>query len=174
MRVIGIDPGLTRCGLAAVEVDSSRKVRLLDVRICRTPTDAELGVRLRGVEVAIEAIIAQFNPESLAVERVFSQHNVRTVMGTAQAAGVAALVAARLNVPIGFHTPSEVKAAVTGSGRADKRQIATMISRIVGVQVDGPPDGTDAIALAICHAWRSPAQQRINAALRGAALGVTR
>lgn len=169
MRVVGIDPGLTRCGLAAVEVDASRKVRLLDVSVCRTPPSADVGDRLSGVEAAIIEMVKQFDPDAIAVERVFSQHNVRTVMGTAQAAGVAALVAARLNVPIGFHTPSEVKAAVTGSGRADKRQIAMMVSRIVGVQIDAPADGTDAVALAICHAWRAPAQNRIQAALNGAA-----
>ena len=91
----------------------------------------------------------------VAVERVFAQHNVRTVMGTAQAAGVAMLVAARRGLPVALHTPSEVKAAVTGSGRADKAQVATMVTRILGWPSGRrPADAADALALAICHVWR--------------------
>ncbi|MEI8084359.1 MAG: crossover junction endodeoxyribonuclease RuvC [Actinomycetes bacterium] len=156
MRIIGVDPGLTRCGLAVVEVDPGRKVRLLTVEVVKSDHTQDLGVRLWGVERAIDRLITEYHPDALAIERVFSQHNVRTVMGTAQAAGIAALVAARRAVPVAFHTPSEVKAAVTGSGRADKKQVATMVGRIVAAQVEGPADATDAVALAICHGWRAP------------------
>ena len=102
----------------------------------------------------------------MAVERVFSQHNVRTVMGTAQASAVAIVVAARRGLPVALHTPSEVKAAVTGSGRADKAQVGSMVTRLL--RLDEPPkpaDAADALALAICHIWRGGAQQRIAAAL---------
>lgn len=161
MRVLGIDPGLTRCGLAVVDVDGRRRVSLVFADVVRSDTDAPVGRRLLGIEERISAVVAEFSPTTIAVEQVFSQHNVRTVIGTAQAAGVASLVATRMGIPMAFHTPSEVKAAVTGSGRADKAQVATMVSRIVGMPLQGPADLTDAIALAICHAWRFPAQQRI-------------
>jgi crossover junction endodeoxyribonuclease RuvC len=101
----------------------------------------------------------------VAVERVFSQHNVRTVMGTAQAGAVAILGAARAGVPVVLHTPSEVKAAVTGNGRADKAQVATMVTRLL--RLAGPPkpaDAADALALAICQQWRGPAAARLAAA----------
>jgi crossover junction endodeoxyribonuclease RuvC len=172
MRVLGVDPGLTRCGLAVVEVDASRRVRLVSALVVGTPPATDLGLRLQRVEQAIAELIREHSPDSVAVERVFSQHNVRTVMGTAQAAGVAALVAARYEVPMTFHTPSEVKAAVTGSGRADKAQVAAMVSRIVGAKVDGPADLTDAVALAICHGWRSPAQTALARAALAMKAGV--
>ncbi len=165
MRVLGVDPGLTRCGLAVVDVHAARRVSLVFADVIRTPADAGLGARLSLVEAAIGSAIDEFSPTAIAVEQVFSQHNVRTVIGTAQAAGVAALVAERAGVPLQFHTPSEVKAAVTGSGRADKRQVAAMVSRIVGGPVPGPADLTDAVALAICHGWRFPTQQRLRVAV---------
>lgn len=165
MRVLGVDPGLTRCGLAVVDVHAARRVSLVFADVVRTPTAAQLGERLSVVESAIVSAIAEFAPTAVAVEQVFSQHNVRTVIGTAQAAGVAALVADRAGLPLQFHTPSEVKAAVTGSGRADKKQVAVMVSRIVGGPVPGPADLTDAVALAICHGWRFPSQQRLQTAV---------
>ncbi len=165
MRVIGVDPGLTRCGIAVIDAGAGRSVTLLNVEVARTPTSVELGDRLVLLERAFIAAIAEFSPDAVAIERVFSQHNVRTVTGTAQASGIAALVAARSGVRVAFHTPSEVKASVTGSGVAGKAQVATMVSRIVGLTVDGPADATDAIALAICHAWRAPAQRAIDAAV---------
>lgn len=165
MRVLGVDPGLTRCGIAVIDAGAGRNVTLLKVEVARTPTGDELGDRLALLEQAFLGTIAQFRPDAVAIERVFSQHNVRTVTGTAQASGIAALVAARSGIRVAFHTPSEVKAAVTGSGVADKTQVATMVSRIVGQPISGPADATDAIALAICHAWRGPAQQAIDAAV---------
>lgn len=161
MRVLGIDPGLTRCGFAIVDVESTRRVSLVQADVIRTPKESEIGSRLLTIESTLADLVAAFSPTHMAVEQVFSQHNVQTVIGTAQAAGVAALVAARAGVPLAFHTPSEVKAAVTGSGRADKAQVASMVSRIVGRPVAGPADLTDAVALAICHGWRFPTQQRL-------------
>ncbi len=164
MRVLAVDPGLTRCGFAVVDVESTRRVSLVAADVIRTPKEAPLGDRLLTIEEGLVALIALHHPTHVAVEQVFSQHNVQTVIGTAQAAGVAALVGARSGLPLTFHTPSEVKAAVTGSGRADKAQVAAMVSRIVGRPLTGPADLTDAVALGICHGWRFPSQSRLKAA----------
>jgi len=153
--VLGIDPGLTRCGLGAVDSLPGRRVTLVAVDVIRTPPHAELAVRLLGISEAVEGWLDQLQPDVLAVERVFSQHNLRTVMGTAQAAGVAVLAAARRGIPVAVHTPSEVKAAVTGSGRSGKEQVAAMVTRILSLpEAPRPADAADALALAICHLWR--------------------
>ncbi|MCU1545687.1 MAG: crossover junction endodeoxyribonuclease RuvC [Homoserinimonas sp.] len=154
-RVLGIDPGLTRCGVGIVDVTPTRKAALVHVTVIRTPPDMPLEQRLLGIANGIEELLEEYQPESVALERVFAQHNVRTVMGTAQASGVALHLAARRGLAVGLHTPSEVKASITGYGAADKRQVATMVARVLGL--DSPPtpaDASDALALAICHAWR--------------------
>lgn len=156
MRVLGIDPGLTRCGVGVVDVEPDRRATLVHVGVIRTDKDAGLETRLMAVSRGIRDLLTEFSPHSLAVERVFAQHNLRTVMGTAQASGVALLAAAEHGIPVGLHTPSEVKAAVTGYGTADKQQVAAMVARVL--RLDAPPtpaDASDALALAICHAWRS-------------------
>lgn len=155
MRVLGVDPGLTRCGLGVVEGTRGRAVSLVAVDVVRTPPGEDLAIRLLGIAEAVEGWLDQVNPDVVAVERVFSQHNVRTVMGTAQAAGVAVLAAARRGIPVAVHTPSEVKAAVTGDGRAGKQQVAAMVTRILTLPATPrPADAADALALAICHLWR--------------------
>ena len=169
MRVLGVDPGLTRCGIGVVEGVPGRPPVLVAVGVIRTPPDASIGERLVLLERGIEEWLEAQQPEAVAVERVFSQHNVRTVMGTAQASAVAIVAAARRGLPVALHTPSEVKAAITGSGRADKVQVATMVTRVLRLTVaPKPADATDALALAICHLWRGPAQQRLAAAVVGA------
>ncbi|WP_197429963.1 crossover junction endodeoxyribonuclease RuvC [Auraticoccus cholistanensis] len=158
---MGIDPGLTRCGFGVVEGVPGRAPTLVDVGVARTPAELDVARRLVMVEVAVEEWVRTHRPEVVAVERVFAQHNVNTVMGTAQAAGVAMLVAARHGQPVVLHTPSEVKAAVTGSGRADKSQVGIMVARIL--KLDAPPkpaDAADAVALAIAHVWRGPTLNR--------------
>jgi crossover junction endodeoxyribonuclease RuvC len=153
VRVLGVDPGLTRCGLGVVEGVTGRAPSLVAVDVVRTRADAGIGTRLLELDLAIEAFIATYRPEAVAVERVFSQHNVRTVMGTAQASAVAILVAARHGLPVALHTPSEMKAAVTGSGRADKVQVTAMVTRILRLAAPPTPaDAADALGLAICHA----------------------
>ncbi|WP_097886210.1 crossover junction endodeoxyribonuclease RuvC [Streptomyces sp. st140] len=166
MRVLGVDPGLTRCGVGVVEGVAGRPLTMLGVGVVRTPADAELGDRLVAVEQGIEAWLDEYSPGYVAVERVFAQHNVRTVMGTAQASAIAMLCAARRGIPVALHTPSEVKAAVTGSGRAEKAQVGAMVTRLL--RLDAPPkpaDAADALALAICHIWRAPAQNRLQQAV---------
>ncbi len=174
MRVLGIDPGLTRCGFAVVDVYATRRVSLVLADVIRTSKDVELGERLLAIEAALSAVIADHAPTHVAVEQVFSQHNIQSVIGTAQAAGIATLVAARARIPATFHTPTEVKAAVTGTGRADKAQVAAMVSRIVGRPLSGPADLTDAVALAICHGWRFPSQQRLRDAAGSSGTRVAR
>jgi crossover junction endodeoxyribonuclease RuvC len=162
MRVLGVDPGLTRCGLGLVDGAPGRPLSLVDVMVVRTPAEEDLGPRLVSIERAIDSWLDRYSPEVVTVERVFSQHNVRTVMGTAQASAIAAVAAARRGIPVVLHTPSEVKAAVTGSGRADKAQVAAMVARILRLPAaPTPADATDALALAICHVWRGGAQQRL-------------
>lgn len=170
VRVLGVDPGLTRCGVGVVGGRVGGPLTLVDVDVVRTPADLEVAQRLLQLEQGIEAAIIQHRPDVVAVERLFSQRNVRTVMGTAQASGVAILVAARHGITVRLHTPSEVKAAITGSGRADKAQVAQMVSRLL--RLTSPPkpaDATDALALAICQVWRGGAATRLETAMAKAA-----
>ena len=157
-RVLGVDPGLTRCGLGVVEGVPGRPPSLVATGVVRTDADQDIAGRLLAIEEEIERWLTEYRPDAVAVERVFSQNNVRTVMGTAQAGAVAIVCAARRGLPVALHTPSEVKAAVTGSGRADKDQVTLMVMRLLRMtDRPRPADAADALALAICHLWRAPA-----------------
>ncbi|MFC4562601.1 crossover junction endodeoxyribonuclease RuvC [Nocardiopsis mangrovi] len=165
MRVLGIDPGLTRCGVGVVDGAIGRPLAFVAAGVVRTPSDGDLAARLLGIERGIEGWLDSHAPEAVAVERVFAQHNVSTVMGTAQASAIAITCAARRGLPVALHTPSEVKAAVTGSGRAEKAQVQTMVARLLHLDAaPKPADAADAVALAICHIWRGGAQARVAAA----------
>jgi crossover junction endodeoxyribonuclease RuvC len=165
VRVLGVDPGMTRCGIGVVDGAPGRTLTLVNVDVIRTPADAEVGDRLVVIADAVAAAITAFSPDVVAVERVFSQHNVRTVMGTAQVAGLAIVAATRAGIPVALHTPSEVKASVTGSGRADKAQVGAMVSRLLRLaETPRPADAADALALAICQLWRGAAHARLAAA----------
>lgn len=165
--IMGIDPGLTRCGIAVVSQKSLREISLVEVGVILTPAEAPLDQRLLQIEKEIESWIVRNRPGVVAVERVFAQHNVRTVMGTGQAAGIALLIAARHGISVAMHTPSEVKAAVTGSGRAGKVQVAEMVKRILNLEtIPKPVDATDALALAITHAWRGSGTSRLALAVK--------
>jgi crossover junction endodeoxyribonuclease RuvC len=170
VRVLGVDPGLTRCGIAVVDGGTGRAVTCVAVDTVRTPPEADLAERLLAVSDAVEGWLDLHKPEVVAVERVFSQYNVQTAMGTAQAGGVVAVAAARRGLKVEFHTPSEVKAAVTGSGRADKAQVTAMVMRLLKLQEKpATADAADALALAICHIWRAPMRARLAEAERRAA-----
>jgi crossover junction endodeoxyribonuclease RuvC len=167
-RVFGVDPGLTRCGLGVVEGVPGRPPSLVAVGVVRTAAADDIATRLLAIETEIERWLTEYQPETVAVERVFSQHNVRTVMGTAQAGAVAIVCAARRGLPVALHTPSEVKAAVTGNGRADKDQVTAMVMRLLRMpERPRPADAADALALAICHLWRVPAVAARQASLSG-------
>ena len=172
MRVLGIDPGLTRCGMGVVDGDVGRPLTLVDVNVLRTASSEPVPTRLVTIEKGIEAWIEEYAPDAVAVERVFARSDVSTIMGTAQASGIAMVVAARRGLPVALHTPSEVKAAVSGSGRADKAQVAAMVARILRLSAPPKPaDAADALALAITHVWRGGAQARIEAAVAAAGKG---
>ena len=169
VRVMGVDPGLTRCGVGVVDGAPGQALALIEVVVIRTPPDAPLAERLTSLEQALEQLVERHRPEVIAVERVFSQHNLRTVMGTAQAGAVAALAAGRRGIPLSLRTPSEVKAAVTGSGRADKAQVTMMVTRVLGLsEAVRPADAADALALAITEIWRGGAERRLQAAMERA------
>lgn len=169
MRVLGIDPGLTRCGLGVVEGDLGRPLRLVDVGVLRTSSHLPVAERLVTIERGVEAWIEEHRPDAVAVERVFARSDVSTVMGTAQASGLAMVAAAKRGLPLGLHTPSEVKAAVSGNGRATKQQVGAMVTRILRLEAaPRPADAADALALAITHLWRGGAQARLEAAVAAA------
>lgn len=175
MRVLGIDPGLTRCGVGVVDGRIGRPLSLVEVGVLKTSTELPIEQRLLLVSRGIDAWIEATSPDAIAVERVFAQANLRTVMGTAQVSGLALLAAANRGIPVAMHTPSEVKAAVTGNGRADKAQVGAMVTRLL--RLDAPPkpaDAADALALAICHIWRGAATNRIQAAVAAQVLEVRR
>jgi crossover junction endodeoxyribonuclease RuvC len=166
MRVLGVDPGLTRCGVGIIEGAIGSPINLIEVGVILTPVDSPLDQRLLDLDQQLSQWINLWKPDVVAVERVFSQHNVRTVMGTGQAAGVALLIAAKAGIPVMMHTPSEVKASVTGSGRANKAQVALMVQKILKLEtIPKPVDATDALALAICHIWRGGGNTKIAQAL---------
>lgn len=169
MRVLGIDPGLTRCGIGIVDSTGPQRLEMVGVGVIKTDIDADLEFRLLQLEKEILVWINKYKPDVIAVERVFSQLNVRTAMATGQAAGVALLLAAKSGIPVAMHTPSEVKAAVTGSGRADKKQVAQMVKRLLKLkEIPKPVDSTDALALAICHHWRGVGNARLATAKKKA------
>ncbi len=180
MRILGVDPGLTRCGLGAIEAGPSRTLTLVSVTVATTDAGLPIPLRLAEIADAVEHALDEVEPAAVALERVFSQHNVRTVMGTAQVSGVVMLAAERRGIPVALYTPSEVKAAVTGSGRAAKAQVGQMVRRLLGPDAPvKPADAADALAIAICHAWRgagngaestasTPAQRRWAEAERAA------
>ena len=162
MRVLGVDPGLTRCGIGVVEGVVGSPITLVGVGVILTPSESALDQRLLELDQQLSEWINLWKPDVIAVERVFSQHNVKTVMGTGQAAGIALLLAAKAGIPVMMHTPSEVKASVTGSGRANKAQVALMVQKILNLEtIPKPVDATDALALAICHIWRGGANTKI-------------
>lgn len=169
LRVLGIDPGLTRCGVGVIEVSTTRVPSLVSVHTIRSAADMPLEQRLMTIARGIEKLVDEFQPDAMAIERVFAQNNVRTVMGTAQVSGLALRAAAERGIPVALHTPSEVKAAVTGYGSADKKQVGAMVARLLGLsEIPKPADAADALALAICHAWRRGSDHTPAAAASGA------
>lgn len=165
MRVLGVDPGLTRCGLGVVESGVGRTVRMVAVGVVRTPAGDDPAERLLTLQTEIDEWLREHQPDAVAVERVFARANIRGIMGTAQASAVPMLAAARLGLPLALHTPTEVKAAVTGNGRADKAQVTSMITRILSLgSAPKPADAADALALAVCHLWRGQSDARMQQA----------
>jgi len=154
--VLGIDPGLSRCGYGAVAREG-QTMTAVACGVVRTDPDVDLPVRLATLQDELAELVAELKPSALAVERVLFQANVRTAMTTGQASGLALAVAARANVPVTHYSPNEVKLAVAGYGAADKAQVQDMVTRLL--RLDAPPrpaDAADALALAVCHSWSAP------------------
>lgn len=169
LRIMGIDPGLTRCGLSVVQAGTGRHVIPVAVGVVRTPSEAELTERLLRLSHAVGEWMDDYKPDVVAMERIFERGNVSTVMHTAHAVGVLVLAAAERDIPVHMYTPSEVKKAVSGNGRADKKQMTTMITRILGLsEAPKPADAADALAIAVCHCWRAPLLARTQQALGAA------
>ncbi len=165
MRILGVDPGLTRCGVALVE-KSGNRLHLIGAEALRSPADMDHAYRLLTIHDKLKERIEQSHPDAVAVERVFAQHNRSTVAGTTQVAGIAMMLAASYRIPVFTYTPSEVKAAVSGSGKADKAQVGAMVMRILKLESAlKPADAADAAALAICHLWRGGTINRYAQAL---------
>jgi crossover junction endodeoxyribonuclease RuvC len=158
---LGIDPGTAVCGFGVVSLDGG-SLRLIDAGCIRTDAEESDSERLRRLHAALRTIVAEHRPERIAVERLFFQRNVQTAMAVGQARGVALLAAAEADVPIDEPTPNEVKQAVCGNGAADKRQVAAMVERLLGISLERvPDDATDALALAIGCAYRASAAPKV-------------
>lgn len=156
MRVLGVDPGLSRCGVGLIEGPPARP-SLVRAGVIVTAPDEPIAQRLQRVHAELSAFIAETAPDAVAVERVFFNANVRTAMGVGQAAGVVLLCAAQAGVPITEYTPTQVKSSVAGSGTADKAQVTFMVRALLRLsEPPRPADTADALALALCHLTHAP------------------
>lgn len=162
-RVLGIDPGLSRCGYGVVE-QTPDGPRALAGGVIETPASAAVPQRLVELADELELVMADHQPTVVAVERVLFQTNVRTAMAVGQASGLALLVAARRGVEVVEYSPNEVKHAVAGYGGADKAQVQMMVKSLLALpEVPEPPDLADALALALCHLSVAPLRERVEA-----------
>jgi crossover junction endodeoxyribonuclease RuvC len=154
--VLGIDPGVSRCGYGVVRRDGSQ-FRAVAYGVIRTPARDELPSRLAALLRELDALLVEFPPVAVAVERVLFQVNTRTAMSVGQASGLALALAGRAGVPVVHYSPNEVKLAVAGDGAAGKYEVQQMVARLLHLaDVPDPPDAADALALALCHWWRAP------------------
>lgn len=173
-RIIGIDPGLTRLGVGIVSTDGGRRVTFEHVEVMRSPAEAEMPERLHQLGEGIERLLKGEKPDAIALERVFAQQNLPSVMGVAHISGVVMYLAQERGIPVALYTPNEVKNQVTGYGSADKSQVTTMVTRLLRLEAPPKPaDAADALALAITHAWhlgRAGAAQRPSTGPRPGAL----
>lgn len=171
VRVLGVDPGLTRCGVGVVEGPVARPVMVAHDCVRTTP-DTPLEQRLLAVHDRLVALVEQHRPDVVAVERVLFSVNVRTAMATGQAAGVALLAAARAGLPVVAYSPNDVKLSVTGDGAADKDGVARMV--VAQLRLAAPPrpvDVTDALAVALTHLARAAYPGGAAAPPQGSATG---
>jgi crossover junction endodeoxyribonuclease RuvC len=167
VRVLGVDPGLTRCGIGVVEGGRGRQIRLVAVGVVRSPATEPTAQRLLYLQTELDTWLDRFQPDAIAVEQVFADVNVASVMHTMQASAIPLLAAACRGLPVELHTPTAVKAAVTGSGRADKAQVTAMVTRLLRLEAaPRPADAADALAIAICHLWQGAAAGRLQEAAR--------
>jgi len=163
--VLGIDPGLTRCGYAVLEVQGATQISMLALGVLRTSPDHELPQRLAEISIEIDNLLDQYSPSVVAVEHIFFQSNVRTAMSVGQVSGLVLSAAARRGLQVEQYTPNQVKLAITGWGAADKLQVQKMVKQRLGLNtIPKPADAADAAAIALCHIASSPLAQRIREA----------
>jgi crossover junction endodeoxyribonuclease RuvC len=167
--VLGIDPGLSRCGYGAVRREGSQICAVSYGVITTAPADP-IPQRLAQLADELDELVAELRPRSMAVERVLFQNNARTAISVGQASGLALVAAARAGIPVEQYSPNEVKLAVAGHGGADKEQVQLMVTRLLCLgSVPRPPDAADALALALCHEYAGPLRVRAAAASDGPA-----
>ena len=163
--VLGIDPGLTRCGYAVLEVQGLTQITMRALGVLRTRPDQPLPQRLAELSVEIDELLDEYLPSVVAVEHIFFQSNVRTAMSVGQVSGLALSAAARRGLQVAQYTPNQVKLALTGWGAADKAQVQKMVKQRLGLNtIPKPADAADAAAIALCHIASSPLEQKINSA----------
>ena len=166
MFVLGIDPGLSRCGYAVVEAQGrpGRQHRAVALGVLRTSPHDPLPGRLAELQAELRDLIAEHRPEAVAVEQVFFQVNVRTAMSVGQASGLAMAESAAAGAEVVQYSPNQVKQAVAGYGAADKAQVQRMVQTLLGLaEAPHPADAADAAALALCHLAYHPVRQRVRA-----------
>lgn len=164
-RVLGIDPGLTRCGYAVLESGTGSAVKVISMGLLRTSPEAELPERLAALLSDVQDLLDEFRPRTVAVEQVFFQVNVRTAMSVGQASGLVLALAHRAGCSVVQYPPNQVKETVTGSGRADKAQVQKMVQMRLGLTVASEPaDVADAVAVALCHLGVEPVHRQLLAA----------
>jgi crossover junction endodeoxyribonuclease RuvC len=155
--VLGVDPGLTRCGYAVLQMESAQSIRAIAIGVLRTPPDHALHDRLGEIHAEIESLLAEYRPHAVAIEQVFFQNNVRTAMGVGQASGIVLALAARAGCHVAQYTPSQVKNTIVGFGGATKDQIGVMVQQRLKLQsIPQPADAADAAAIALCHCTIAP------------------
>lgn len=162
MFVLGIDPGVSRCGYGCVEGGGGARPRAVAVGVITTPTSDPLPERLAELDRELRRLVAELRPAVVAVERVFFQVNARTAMSVGQASGLALVAATQAGCEVAQYTPNEVKSAVAGYGSAPKEQVQRMVQTLLGLgEVPRPPDAADALALALCHLAMAPLRSRV-------------
>ena len=165
MLVMGIDPGLSRCGYGVVR-QKGRVTEAVAAGIIRTDKDDPVPQRLHELQSELVDLLNEYHPEAVAIEQVLFQVNVRTAMGVGQASGVAMAAAAGAGAAVFEYSPTQIKKAITGWGAADKEQMGQMVQTLLGLpQPLKPVDAADAIAAALCHLAHRPAASRIQAAM---------
>ena len=171
MFVLGIDPGLSRCGYGLVmRRQDGGRLQAGAAGVIETEPGRPLPERLQALQIELRSLLGEFRPDAVVVERVFFQVNVRTAMSVGQASGLALAEAAAAGCEVAQYTPNEVKQALVGYGGATKEQVQRMVEQVLLIEpLEGPPDVFDALALAVCHLTTVPFQRAVRAALQAAA-----
>lgn len=160
--VLGIDPGLTRCGYAVLQSSGSVNPVVVALGVMTTPATQQLQHRLCALQLDIEILVRETQPDAIAVEQVFFQNNVRTAMSVGQVSGLVLAMASRMGIEVVQYTPSQVKSAVTGTGTANKLQVQKMVQQRLGLSsLPEPADAADAAAIALCHMAMAPLRESI-------------